>query len=81
MSQKKSKQSARKNPVFRAKESMSQKKSKQSARNDPVFKAKERDYQKESKQSARKDYVCEAQGFTTFSCDLVLENSVIMWSR
>ena len=49
-----SKQSARQNPVFRAKESMSQKKSKQSARNDPVFKAKERDYQKESKQSARK---------------------------
>ena len=48
-----SKQSARQNPVTRAKESMYQKESKQSARKDPVFKAKER----ESKQSARKDPV------------------------
>ena len=24
---------------------------------------------------------CDAEGITTFSCDLVLENSVIMWSR
>ena len=48
-----SKQSARQDPVFSAKESMYQKESKQSARKDPVFKTKER----ESKQSARKDPV------------------------
>ena len=48
-----SKQSARRNPVFRAKETVFQKESKQSARKDPVFKTKER----ESKQSARKDPV------------------------
>ena len=48
-----SKQSARRNPVFRAKETVYQKESKQSARKDPVFKTKER----ESKQSARKDPV------------------------
>ena len=48
-----SKQSARSDSAFRAKESVYQKESKQSARKDPVFKAKER----ESKQSARKDPV------------------------
>ena len=48
-----SKQSARRNPVFRAKETVYQKESKQSARKDPVFKTKERS----SKQSARKDPV------------------------
>ena len=48
-----SKQSARRNPVFRAKETVYQKESKLSARKDPVFKTKER----ESKQSARKDPV------------------------
>ena len=48
-----SKQSARRNPVFRAKETVYQKESKQSARKNPVFKAKERS----SKQSARKDPV------------------------
>ena len=52
-----SKQSARRNPVFRAKETVYQKKSKQSARRNPVFRAKETVYQKESKQSARKDPV------------------------
>ena len=52
-----SKQSARKDPVFRAKESMYQKESKQSARKDPVFKAKER----ESKQSARQNSVFRAK--------------------
>ena len=57
MYQKESKQSARQNPVFRAKESMYQKESKQSARQNPVFRAKESMYQKESKQSARKDPV------------------------
>ena len=52
-----SKQSARRNPVFRAKETVYQKESKQSARRNPVFRAKETVYQKESKQSARKDPV------------------------
>ena len=47
------KQSARRNPVFRAKEIVYQKVSKQSTRKDPAFKTKER----ESKQSARKDPV------------------------
>ena len=51
--EKESKQSARKDPVFKEKE----RESKQSARKNPVFRAKERDYQKESKQSARKDPV------------------------
>ena len=53
MYQKESKQSARKDPVFKTKERAS----KQSARRNPVFKAKETVYQKESKQSARKDPV------------------------
>ena len=48
-----SKQSARRNPVFKAKETVYQKESKQSARKDTVFKTKER----ESKQFARKDPV------------------------
>ena len=52
-----SKQSARRNPVFRAKETVYQKESKQSARRNPVFRAKETVYQKESKQSARKNPV------------------------
>ena len=52
-----SKQSARRNPVFRAKETVYQKESKQSARRNPVFRAKDTVYQKESKQSARKDPV------------------------
>ena len=52
-----SKQSARSDPAFRAKESMYQKESKQSARQNPVFRAKESVYQKESKQTARKDPV------------------------
>ena len=52
-----SKRSARRNPVFRAKETVYQKESKQSARRNPVFRAKETVYQKESKQSARKDPV------------------------
>ena len=51
--QKESKQSARKDPVFKTKE----RESKQSARQNPVFRAKESMYQKESKQSARKDPV------------------------
>ena len=46
-----SKQFARRNPVFRAKENVYQKKLKESARKDPAFKTKEG----ESKQSARKD--------------------------
>ena len=46
-----SKQSARKNPSFKAKETVYQKKSKQSARKDLMFQTRER----ESKQSARKD--------------------------
>ena len=53
MYQKESKQSARKDPVFKVKE----RESKQSARQNPVFRAKESVYQKESKQSARKDPV------------------------
>ena len=53
MYQKESKQSARKDPVFKTKE----RESKQSARQNPVFRAKESMYQKESKQSARKDPV------------------------
>ena len=56
-----SKQSARQNPVFRAKESMYQKESKQSARQNPVFRAKESMYQKESKQSARQNPVFRAK--------------------
>ena len=52
-----SKQSARRNPVFKAKETVYQKGSKQSARRNPGFKAKEIVYQKESKHSARKDTV------------------------
>ena len=50
-----SKQSARKNPSFKAKETVYQKESKQSARKDPSFKTKEIAYQKESKQCSRKD--------------------------
>ena len=57
MYQKESKQSARKDPVFKAKE----RESKQSARQNPVFRAKESMYQKESKQSARKDPVFKAK--------------------
>ena len=53
LKERESKQSARKNPVFKAKETVYQKESKQSARKDPVFKTKER----ESKQFARKDPV------------------------
>ena len=56
-----SKQSARKDPVFKVKERDYQKESKQSARKGPVFKAKERDYQKESKQSARQHPVFRAK--------------------
>ena len=56
-----SKQSARSDPAFRAKESMYQKESKQSARQNPVYRAKESMYQKESKQSARKDPVFKAK--------------------
>ena len=52
-----SKQSARRNPVFRAKETVYQKVSKQSTRKDPVFKTKER----ESKQSARRNPVFRAK--------------------
>ena len=51
--QKESKQSARKDPVFKTKE----RESKQFARRNPIFKAKETVFQKESKQSARKDPV------------------------
>ena len=50
-----SKQSARKNPSFKAKEIVYQKNSKQSARHNPSFKTKETVYQKKSKQWARKD--------------------------
>ena len=52
-----SKQSASRNPVFRAKETVYQKESKQSARKNPVFKAKERS----SKQSARRNPVFRAK--------------------
>ena len=52
-----SKQSARRNPVFRAKETVYQKDTKQSARKKPVFKAKERS----SKQSARRNPVFRAK--------------------
>ena len=68
--EKESKQSARKDPVFKAKERESrqsarkdpvfkakERESKQSARQNPVFRAKESMYQKESKQSGRKDPV------------------------
>ena len=51
--QKESKQSARKDPVFKTKE----RESKQFARRNPLFKTKATVYQKESKQSARKDPV------------------------
>ena len=57
MYQKKSKQSARNDPVFKAKE----RESKQSARQNPVFRAKESMYQKESKQSARQNPVFRAK--------------------
>ena len=53
MYQLQSKQSARKDPVFKTKE----RESKQSVGGNPVFKAKETVYQLESKQSARKDPV------------------------
>ena len=67
-----SKQSARSDPDFRAKESVYQKESKQTARKDPVFKTKERESKqsarqnpvimaKESKQTARKDRVFKAK--------------------
>ena len=52
-----SKQSARSDPAFRAKESVYQKESKQTARKDHVFKTKER----ESKQSARQNPVFRAK--------------------
>ena len=52
-----SKQSTRRNPVFKAKETVYQKESKQSARRNPVFKTKETVYQKESKQIARRNPV------------------------
>ena len=51
--QRESKQSARKDPVFRRRE----RESKQSVRKDPLFKSRETMYQKISKQSARKDPV------------------------
>ena len=57
MYQKESKQSARKDPVFKTKERAS----KQSARRNPVFRAKETVYQKESKQSARRNPVFRAK--------------------
>ena len=53
MYQKELKQSARKDPVFKAKE----RESKQFARQNPVFRTKESMYQKESKQSARQNPV------------------------
>ena len=56
-----SKQSARSDPAFRAKEKVYQKESKQSARQNPVFRAKESMYQKESKQSARQNPVFKAK--------------------
>ena len=56
-----SKKSSRKDPGFKAKETVYQKDSKQSARKDPSFKAKETVYQKESKQSARKDPVFQTK--------------------
>ena len=56
-----SKQSARRNPVFKAKETVYQKDSKQSARRNPGFKATEIVYQKESKQSARRNPVFKAK--------------------
>ena len=72
--QKESKQSARKDPVFKAKERESkqsarkdsvfkvkERESKQSARQNPVFRAKESMSQKKSKQSARKDPVFKAK--------------------
>ena len=52
-----SKQSARSDPAFRAKEKVYQKESKQAARKDSVFKTKER----ESKQSARQNSVFRAK--------------------
>ena len=52
-----SKQSARSDPAFRAKEKVYQKESKQAARKDSVFKTKER----ESKQSARQNPVFRAK--------------------
>ena len=56
-----SKQSARKNPSFKAKEIVYQKNSKQSARHNPSFKTKEIVYQKKSKQSARKDLMFQTR--------------------
>ena len=66
--QRESKQSARKDPLFKTKERESkqstrkdpayktkERESKQSERSNPIFRAKETVYQKESKQSARKD--------------------------
>ena len=57
LKERESKQSARRNPVFKAKETVYQKESKQSARKDPVFKTKER----ESKQSTRRNPVFKAK--------------------
>ena len=72
--QKETKQSARKDPVFKAKERESrqsarkdpvfkakERESKQSARQNPVFRAKESMYQKKSKQSARQNPVFRAK--------------------
>ena len=53
MYQKESKQSARRNPIFKTKETVYQKESKHSSRKNLVFKAKETVYQKESKARAR----------------------------
>ena len=55
--QKESKQTARKDPVFKTKE----RESKQSARQNPVTRAKESMYQKQSKQSARQNPVFRAK--------------------
>ena len=59
MYQKESKQSARKDPLYKAKE----RESKQSVRENPAFKAREMVYQKNSKQRARENpYVLECEG-------------------
>ena len=59
---KKSKQSARKDPSFKAKETVYQKESKQLARENQAFKTQEKVYQNQSKKKARENaYVRECE--------------------
>ena len=76
MYQKESKQSARKDTVFKTKE----RESKQSARRNPVFKAKETVYQKRSKQLARENesFISQEKVYQNASKKKARENPYVL---